>query len=151
MGTISRREFFKLGTTLPASLLFTQLPGCNGEQEYTPENLVMDFGPYGRYKTEWNSEVQKYTLGFWESNMVEKRQKDLTDLKIEGGKIAFYMPFDGTINNSAGKITVDQQEWELGNPATHPDENPIVLQGKLVELEYDPGNDSAGFQLWFEN
>lgn len=150
---LSRRDFLKGAATVVGGVAIAGLvSGCERDKkEYCPETLIMIFGQYGTYKTEYDKIEKKYTLGFWESNTVIPGRKDLVDLKIEGGRIPFTMPFDGTINNSAGRIVVDGQEWNLGNPAVGEDMNPIVLQGQIVELEYEPNNDSAGFQIYFEN
>ena len=146
---ISRRDFLKGSLLLVGGITALELTGCG--KDYSPKNLVMAIGEYGTYKTEYDKKEKKYTLGLWESNRVVEGNKELTDLKIEGGRIAFTMPFDGTINNSAGRIEINQQEWELGNPAVAKDMNPMVLQGDTVELEYEANNDSAGFQIYFEN
>jgi len=120
------------------------------EQEATLENLRMEFGEFGAYKAVYDTNIGAWTLGWWKENTVKDGEKTLDDLKREGGVIVFEMPFDGVINNSAGKVVVNNEEWILGNPAVDAEENPQISQGDIVILEYEPNNDSAGFQLWFE-
>lgn len=152
---LSRGEFLRLlltGTAgLGLGLVFGDVLKNPKENEYSPEDLVMNFGPYGTYKAVYDTEREAWTLGFWKENLVIPGPKTLADLKQEGGRIAFFMPFDGAINNSAGEISVDENQWQLGNPAVNQENDPRVSQGQLIDLRYGPENDSAGFQLWFNN
>ena len=112
---------------------------------------VIELGKLGSYHAVFDSNMQKWTLGIWPESQTERGSMDLAQLKIEGGVIQFTMPFNGTVNNSAGRIYVNDQLWKLGNPAKDLDGNPLIKKGDIVHIEYAPRNDSAGFQIWFSS
>lgn len=115
-------------------------------------NTVFDFGDFGSYQVVYDTNRNMYTLGWWNENMVQPGTKNLADLKRDGGKISFTVPADCWINNSAGELLVNDVEWDLGNYG-EPDrisETTLIRKGQKITVEYEPGNDSAGFQLWFK-
>lgn len=115
-------------------------------------NTVFDFGDFGSYQVVYDTNRNMYTLGWWNENMVQPGTKNLADLKRDGGKISFTVPADCWINNSAGALFVDGIEWDLGNygEADRISETTLIKKGQKITVEYQPGNDSAGFQLWFK-
>lgn len=114
------------------------------------ESTTLDFGSFGSYHAVMDNNRKMYTLGFWNESMVSAGTKNLADLKRDGGTISFAMPADGWINNSAGELLVDNQKWALGNYGENPQEATLIKKGQIVKVIYGPGNDSAGFQLWFK-
>ena len=113
------------------------------------QDIILDFGMYGAYKAVYDSNREMLTLGFWEENMVRCGDKDLADLKREGGNISFIMPKDGWINNSAGQLFVNGVKWDLGNYGENTLEETLIMEGSTITVSYGAKNDSAGFQLWF--
>jgi hypothetical protein len=113
--------------------------------------ILMDFDVYGTYKAVYDSNREMFTLGWWNENMVVSGTKNLADLKREGATISFAMPADGWINNSAGELFIDDESWDLGNYGEDPQQATMIKAGQTVTVSYGPNNNSAGFQLWFDN
>lgn len=112
------------------------------------ESTILDLGSVGAYHAVYDANVQKWTLGIWEE--AATRQGDgLADFKARASSVSFVMPADGTINNSAGHISVNGVEWNLGNPAVDQSGNTTVPQGAQVTIWSDGPNESFGFQIWF--
>lgn len=120
------------------------------EEEKTFENLRMDWGEYGISKAVYDENKKAWIVALDDWCLVKEGNKNLQDLKIEGGKFEFEMPFDGYINNSAGKITKeDEEELLLGNPVKDKEGNTLIKAGEKITIIYEEGNDSAGFQIEF--
>ena len=119
------------------------------EEENTFENLRMDWGKYGISKAVYDENKKAWIVALDEWSLVKKGVKNLEDLKIEGGQFEFVMPFDGYINNSAGKISSSKGELRLGNPIEDKNGNTLIQAGEKIVIVYGVGNDSAGFQLEF--
>lgn len=120
------------------------------EEEKTFENLRMDWGEYGISKAVYDENKKAWIVALDDWCLVKKGPKTLEDLKIEGGQFEFVMPFDGYINNSAGKITrEDEEELLLGNPVKDKEGNTLIKAGERITIIYGEGNDSAGFQIEF--
>jgi len=124
--------------------------GNPSSSDTVSESTILVLGPLGSYHAVLDSNVGKWTLGIWPEAQVSVGEMTLSDLKIKGSTIQFVMPNDGTINNSAGTVSVNEQAWTLGNPITDPSGNTLVKKGDLVTISYGSNNDSAGFQLWFK-
>lgn len=120
------------------------------EEEKTFENLRMDWGEYGISKAVYDENKKAWIVALDDWCLIKKGPKTLEDLKIEGGQFEFVMPFDGYINNSAGKITrEDEEELLLGNPVKDKEGNILINAGEKITIIYGEGNDSAGFQIEF--
>lgn len=117
----------------------------------TPANIVVDFGPYGKYSPYLDPEKNQWTIGIWEDGAIYPSEKTIKDLQIEGGKIVFVMPHDGEINNSGGEILINGKKWKNGNPITNSKGQTTILKGQKVEITYEKNSPSAGFQIWFNN
>ena len=113
--------------------------------------ITIDFGAFGEYRAVYDSNREMYTLGFWNENCIRTGNKNLADLKRDGGSITFTIPSDGWINNSAGELFVDGIPWNLGNYGENAEQETLISAGSTITISYEPGNDSAGFQLWFAN
>lgn len=128
-------------------------PIVTEEPEPTPTKdigISLDFGLYGEYFAVYEKAEEQWTLGWWTKNQSRIGSKDLADLKREGGSLTFIMPADGWINNSAGQLLIDGEEWTLGNFAEDMLKSTMILKGQTIQVIYGPNNDSAGFQLWFK-
>ncbi|MDY0096868.1 MAG: hypothetical protein RBS01_00775 [Candidatus Dojkabacteria bacterium] len=125
-------------------------PVVNNPGDFVSESTVLVLGPLGSYHAVLDSNMNKWTLGIWPEAQISIGEMTLADLKIKGGTIQFVMPFDGTINNSAGSVSIDNKVWTLGNPIEDESGNTLVIKGSLVTISYGANNDSAGFQLWFK-
>ena len=112
------------------------------------ETTIMDFGPLGKYKLEWDENLKAFVCGIW-TNQVESGTMDLADLKIWGGMISFRMPASGMLYNSAGEVKINDQAWKLGNPVKDENGNTLINKGDLVSISYPPNNNSAGFMISF--
>ncbi len=120
------------------------------EEEKTFENLRMNWGKYGISKAVYDKNKKAWIVSLDDWCIVKKGNKNLQDLKIEGGKFEFEMPFDGYINNSAGKITKeDFEELLLGNPVKDKGGNTLIRAGERITITYGERNNSAGFQIVF--
>ena len=120
------------------------------EEEKTFENLRLDWGEYGISKAVYDENKKAWIVALDDWCLIKKGPKTLEDLKIEGGQFEFVMPFDGYINNSAGKITrEDEEELLLGNPVKDKEGNTLINAGERITIIYGEGNDSAGFQIEF--
>ena len=120
------------------------------EEEKTFENIRMDWGEYGISKAVYDENKKAWIVTLDDWCLIKKGPKTLEDLKIEGGQFEFVMPFDGYINNSAGKITKeDEEELLLGNPVKDKEGNTLINAGERITIIYGEGNDSAGFQIEF--
>lgn len=121
--------------------------------EPVSESTTLTFGELGTYKCVYDTNRKQWTIGQWTENQISTGTMTLADLKRDGGKISFTMPAKGWINNSAGKLFVDGKQWDLGNygEIDRMTQNTLIQKGQIVSVEYGPENDSAGFQIWFQN
>lgn len=122
------------------------------ESENTPENLQVDAGIFGVYRTYWNEDLQLYTLAFNKDHQVKPGEKTLEDLRKDGGSISLVTPYEVVVNCSGGandKFYVDEDEWNLGNPAESEDGDFVVQAGQEIKGVWEAGNDSAGLELHF--
>lgn len=112
------------------------------------EATVLDLGSIGAYHAVMDSNKNQWTLGIWEEASTRKGV-GLSEFKSRASSVSFVMPSDGTINNSAGHVTVNGTEWKLGNPIVDLNGNTTVPQGSNVTIWSDGANESFGFQIWF--
>ena len=120
------------------------------EVENTPENLQVDAGIFGVYRTLWNEDLQLYTLAFNLDHQVKPGEKTLEDLRRDGGSISLVTPYEMVVNCSGGandKFYVDEEEWNLGNPAESEEGEFVVNAGQEIKGIWEAGNDSAGMEL----
>ncbi len=121
-------------------------------EESTSENIDdirIDFGPYGVAKPIYNENLNAYVVTLEDWSLVKQGPKNLDALKSEGGQFSFTMPLSGLLNSSAGKVYVNDQMVDLGNPVEDENGNPVIKKGSRVYIEYLPGNKSAGLELIF--
>lgn len=107
----------------------------------------LDLGSLGGYTGVWDENFDTCTLGIWQES-IYRDGLGLAAFKTKATCVAFIMPFNGHINNSAGHISVNGIEWILGNPAKDNVGNSHIPSGATVSVWTDGPNDSAGFQLW---
>ena len=100
--------------------------------------------------------IQENEISWHEGNMIEEGTNDLTDLKVDGGKVEFEMPKDGIVNSIAGEIKISTENENgvetvetliPGNPAMDKDGNPIITAGTTVSINYQPNNESNGLAI----
>ena len=117
------------------------------------EATLITFGDLGTYKVVYDTNRKQWTIGQWNENMVQAGKMNLADLKRDGGQIKFVMPANGWINNSAGQLFVDGKQWNLGKYGEigRMTKETLILKDQVIMVQYEPANDSAGFQIWFEN
>lgn len=132
-------------TATPAS---TPAP-VSSQSGTVSEQTVLNFGDVGTYHAVYDTNQNRWTIGIWPEARTDNGSNDLAYLKIHGGTISFKMPADGMVNNSAGIVTVDGQNWTLGNPIKN-DGNSLILKDQEVKITYGANNDSAGCQIWFK-
>lgn len=113
------------------------------------EQTVLDLGSIGAFHAVYDYNVGQWTLGIWEESAV-RSGTGLSEFKLKATSVSFVMPANGVINNSAGHISVNSQEWVLGNPAQSPSGDPDVKKGDTITIWTDGPNESAGFQIWFK-
>lgn len=120
------------------------------EQNSTPEGLVINLGDFGTFQTLYNYDTDMYHLGISEDYQTETGTKTLGDLKRDGGHIELTLPFDSMVNVSGGdegKFYVNNQEWNLGNPAENEEGEFVIEAGQTFRGEWEAGNDSAGLEI----
>jgi len=113
------------------------------------EQTVLDLGSIGAFHAVYDYKLGQWTLGIWEESTV-RAGTGLSEFKLKATSVSFVMPANGVINNSAGHISVNSQEWVLGNPAQSPSGDPLVKKGDTITIWTDGPNESAGFQIWFK-
>ena len=110
---------------------------------------------FGSYMAKYNRNTQMWDIALDSDYLIGgEPDKNLADLKREGGIVQFIMPYDGWINNSAGNyLLVNGANWHLGNyaEADGMKSEDIIPKGALVEISYQFNNPSAGFFLRFLN
>lgn len=120
------------------------------EQEVTPENLIVDLGILGKYESLYNWDTGMEHIGISPDYQIQVGSKTLEDLKKEGGVIELALPFDSIVNVSGGdkgKFYVENDEWNLGNPAENQDGDFVIEAGQTFRGEWEAGNDSAGLEI----
>lgn len=113
------------------------------------EQTVLDLGGIGAFHAVYDYDRNQWTLGIWEESTT-RAGTGLSEFKLKATSVSFVMPGDGQINNSAGHISVNGQEWVLGNPAQSPEGETIIKKGDSITIWTDGPNESAGFQIWFK-
>jgi len=122
--------------------------GSNSPSGIVSEATVLDLGSIGAYHAVMDTNKNQWTLGIWEEASTRKGV-GLSEFKSRASSVSFVMPADGTINNSAGHVSVNGTEWKLGNPIVDLSGNTTVPQGANVTIWSDGANESFGFQIWF--
>lgn len=119
-------------------------------EKLTPKGLVINLGEFGTFQTLYNYDTDMYHLGISEDYQTERGTKTLEDLKRDGGFVELTLPFDSIVNVSGGdegKFYVNDQEWNLGNPAENEEGEFVIEAGQTFRGEWEAGNDSAGLEI----
>lgn len=120
-----------------------------GVSPTSPKDVIMDYGVFGSYKSEYDANLGKYVVIIDENSRVRAGQS-LTDLKTASTNVSFVLPFDAVINNSAGTFYVNGVQWKLGNPVEDEKGNTIIPAGSNITITYGEKNDSAGWMIIFQ-
>lgn len=119
--------------------------------ENSPATLKISFGALGDFETHLNYDTGMYHLGLTKDYNVKEGTKTLEDLQRDGGTIGLEdIPFDMAINvssGSEGKFYVNDEEWDLGNPAESKDGEFVIEVGSSFLAVWEAGDDAAGLEI----
>jgi len=143
--SVNPTEENPVGTNVPPGPV--RITVTNGNEN----NLIN----YGTYESKYDKYNNRWNICLDQDYLVGTADKNLADIKREGGTLTFIMPANGWINNSAGTyLMVGNNYWTFGNYAEGSDAfNPtyIIPAGTPVTVNYQANNPSAGFALVFDN
>jgi len=119
-----------------------------------PVNL-QEFGTYAWYPIyDENGNITEFGLDIATTNQVEEGEKNLADLKREGGTVKFSVPFEiKALNSITGTIfyidpkTGDVIFLNTGNPVTNNYGNSKIPANSVVIIGYLPEDNNNGFSM----